>query len=180
MDADYRKITREIFAQKRSILVAELRDLSFSQLKGHDNDTTVSSLLRMSKTVEMWIGLARSSENNCGCFSEICVNLSAIMKEVAARLMVEDPVLPIFVMKVSDMLTMRIGQLTLDGHREEDEQALLFAQKVKEEHHRWSSESPPYDRRIGDLRSLWERMSRVSEAGPQCTFECLLANGNYY
>jgi hypothetical protein len=101
------------------------------------------------------------------------------MLEVAAQIVAEEQILHDFLTKMPMLLAMQVGQITLDGHSEDDSQAAYFARKVAEEQvrFRWLFEPPPARRAI-DLHSLWDRMSRITEPGPDCTLECLIAHAN--
>ena len=176
MDAPDMKAARETFILKRNALATELEVLS-REVESKDNAAIISELRRISKNLEEYSLIGKDVEEDmCDCIPGKCRNLASIMEENADQIDFdqtgyEERTLPISLKKVYEMLTMQVGRLTLDNHRQVDGYALHFVSKVKDEDYRWALQTQGRDEK---LYALWMRMNRVQEPGPWCSFRCLI------
>ncbi|KAJ5617466.1 hypothetical protein N7537_002580 [Penicillium hordei] len=178
MDATTMQASREFFDDSRNDFVLCIQELCAGGISGQDVATIQTELCRIANTLSGWTEHSDyPNELTCSCFSDRCCNLSDIIVEVAELVTIKDGELPLTVLKIFDMLSIQIGRLTLDGHREEDEYARSFDRKAKDEDRRWQiGFQGPDDGRTALLFGFWTRMNRFPKPGPNCMSECLGAH----
>ncbi|KAJ5788120.1 hypothetical protein N7457_003110 [Penicillium paradoxum] len=177
MDIATKEAARKLFAHTRDDFVVYIQNLSTGDPSGQDVTTIQSELHRIAHTLSTWNELHDSHEATCVCFVNRCSNFADVLRQVADLVTIQDEQFPVVTMKMFNMLAMQIGRLTLDGHHGVDEYAMAFDRMAKEEDRRWQIGSQGQDDgRANLLFTLWTHMNRISEPGPECTFECLRAH----
>ncbi|KAJ5851945.1 uncharacterized protein N7529_011330 [Penicillium soppii] len=150
METTGMKVAREIFIEKRNVLVTKLEVLS-RQLEDKNGTAIARELYRLSKELEDCSSAGQDLEELCDCIHGKCCNLAAIMQEIAEQINFDKTEFDendfhqanfsSSLKKIYAMFAMHVGRLTLDNHRMVDGYALHFVQKVNEEDSKWAHQA---------------------------------------